>query len=110
MNPFGQSVDLIFQDISLNAEKTKFLIFGTIHLLGEVRKQIGNTVQISAKVGKVHFATNLEHIDKFTYLIILVVCVCTVYMVLKHQIGYVPSRYLNFEFTDHCRYRQCVAD
>ena len=59
MNPFGQSVDLILQDISLNAEKTKFVIFGTIHLLGEVLKQIGNTVQISEIVGKVHFATNI---------------------------------------------------
>ena len=50
--------------------------------LGEARKQTGNTVQISAIVGKVYFATNLEHIDKFTYLITCL-CVFVLYLCFK---------------------------
>ena len=47
--------------------------------LGEARKQIGNTVQMSAIVGKIHSATNLEHKDIFTHPIIWL-CVFVLYI------------------------------
>ena len=54
--------------------------------LGTTRKLIGNTLPISAKVGKAKLAMNLVHIGKISCLCLLSKCLCDVFMVFRTSI------------------------
>ena len=59
----------------------------SLRILGVAHKLIGNTLPISARVGKAKLAMNLEHIGKFSCLCLLYMCLRAVFMVLGHQFG-----------------------